>query len=409
MTSAIIITICILLLIAYVFELTSSKTKIPSVVLLLFMGWAVKELTILLDIHLPNFSLILPALGTIGLILIVLEGSLELELNRSKFGLIGSSFLAALGPMITLGFLLVTVFRYVGTPGLKTSLINAVPLCIISSAVAIPSVRNLTSHNREFIIYESSFSEILGILIFNFLMLNDTIDKTSFKNFTLQIVLITFLSFLATIGLSFLLSKIEHHIKFIPIIVMVILIYVVSKIYHLPALIFVLIFGLAMGNLVKLKRFKWIEKFQIDELNKEAQKFKELTNEGSFLIRTLFFLIFGYSIDTREILNIDTFIWALAIGFFIFAIRAIYLKLTKLPIQPLLFVAPRGLITILLFLSIGPKYAIPFLNKSLIIQVIVLTALVMMLGLMICKPQTNEQKVSEGTPSNKKNQELMTA
>ncbi len=387
MTTTIIITFCVLLLIAYVFDLTASKTKIPSVILLLLLGWAVRQLTLILDIHLPDFSPILPVLGTIGLILIVLEGSLELELNKSKFGLIRKSFFGALVPMIALAFLLAFAFRYFGHFGLKDSLTNAIPFCVISSAIAIPSVRNLSSHNKEFVIYESSLSDILGVLIFNFLALNETIDRFSFGNFGLQLLIITVVSFIATIGLSFLLSKIEHHIKFVPIILFVVLIYAVSKIYHLPGLIFILLFGLSIGNLDELKRFKWIEKFKPDELNKEVNKFKELTIEAAFLIRALFFLLFGYLIETSEVLNADTFIWALAIVFFIFAFRLIQLKLSKLHLQPLLFVAPRGLITILLFLSIEPTHTISLVNKSLIIKVIILTALLMMFGLMANKPR----------------------
>ena len=389
MTTTIIITFCVLLLIAYVFDLTSSKTKIPSVILLLLLGWAVKQITLLLDIHLPDFSPILPVLGTVGLILIVLEGSLELELNKSKFGLISKSFFGALVPMIALAFLLAFAFRYFGHFGLKDSLTNAIPFCVISSAIAIPSVRNLSSHNKEFVIYESSLSDILGVLLFNFLALNVTIDRFSFGNFALQLLIITVVSIIATIGLSFLLSKIEHHIKFVPIILLIVLIYAVSKIYHLPGLIFILLFGLSIGNLDELKRFKWIEKFKPDELNKEVNKFKELTIEAAFLIRALFFLLFGYLIETSEVLNADTFIWALAIVFFVFAFRFIQLKLSKIPLKPLLFVAPRGLITILLFLSIEPTNTISLVNKALIIQVIILTALLMMFGLMVNKPQNN--------------------
>ncbi len=389
MTSTIIITFCVLLLIAYVFDLTSSKTKIPSVILLLLLGWAVRQLTLLMDIHLPDFSPILPVIGTVGLILIVLEGSLELELNKSKFGLIRKSFFGALVPMIALAFLLAFAFRYFGHFGLKDSLTNAIPFCVISSAIAIPSVRNLSSHNKEFVIYESSLSDILGVLFFNFLVLNQTIYTNSFGNFGLELLIISVVSFIATIGLSFLLSKIEHHIKFVPIILLVVLIYAVSKIYHLPGLIFILIFGLSIGNLDELKRFKWIEKFKPEELSKEVNKFKELTIEGAFLIRALFFLLFGYLIETNEVLNADTFIWALAIVFFIFTFRLIQLKLSKLPLKPLLFVAPRGLITILLFLSIEPTNTISLVNKSLIIQVIILTALLMMFGLMANKPQKN--------------------
>lgn len=390
MTTTIIITFCILLLIAYIFDLTSSKTKIPSVIFLLILGWTVKQLTVWLNFQLPNFTSFLPILGTVGLILIVLEGSLELELNRSKFGLIRKSFFGALLSMITLAFLLAFLFRYFGHFSLKDSLINAIPFCVISSAIAIPSVRNLSSYNKEFVIYESSLSDILGVLIFNFLAMNQTIDTDSFINFGLQILIISVVSFIATIGLSFLLNKIEHHIKFVPIILLVILIYEVSKVYHLPGLIFILLFGLSIGNLDELKKFKWIEKFKPEELNKEVNKFKELTIEAAFLVRALFFLLFGYLIEVTEVLNADTFMWALVIVFFIFVCRTIQLKLSKLPLRPLLFVAPRGLITILLFLSIEPTHTISLANKSLIIQVIILSALLMMIGLM-----TNRSKKQE--------------
>jgi len=84
MTAAIIITICTLLLLAYVFDLTSAKTKVPSVILLLLLGFAMRQLTQLLEINIPSLTPLLPILGTVGLILIVLEGSLELEFNKSK-------------------------------------------------------------------------------------------------------------------------------------------------------------------------------------------------------------------------------------------------------------------------------------------------------------------------------------
>ncbi|MGK2861058.1 MAG: hypothetical protein ACSLE0_03950 [Chitinophagaceae bacterium] len=356
----------------------------------MLLGWAVKQLTEWLDIQLPDFSGILPVLGTVGLILIVLEGSLELELNKSKFGLIKKSLFGAILPMIALAFLLAFSFRYFGHFNLKDNLVNAIPLCVISSAIAIPSVRNLSSQNKEFVIYESSLSDILGVIIFNFLALNAIIDASSIGHFALQLLIIIVVSFIATIGLSFLLSKIDHHIKFVPIILLVVLIYTVSKIYHLPGLVFILIFGLAIGNLDELKKFKWIERFKPDELNKEVIKFKELTIEAAFLVRALFFLLFGYLIEATEVLNADTFLWAVGIVFFIFFFRTIQLKLSKLPLRPLLFVAPRGLITILLFLSIAPEQAIPLVNNSLIIQVIIMTALLMMFGLATNKPEKKE-------------------
>ena len=391
MDIAIIITFCILLLIAYFFDLTAAKTKIPAVIFLLLLGWLVRQLAAFSNIHLPDFSLVLPVLGTIGLILIVLEGSLELEMNKSKIPLIRKSFLGALFPMIILAFVLGFMFHYFELSSFKDSLTNAIPFCVISSAIAIPSVRSLTSFNKEFVIYESSLSDILGVLFFNFIALNSIFDTTSFGNFGLQLIAMIGVSFVATLGLSFLLNKIEHHIKFVPIILLVILIYAVSKIYHLPALIFILVFGLFLGNLDELRRIKWINQFNPEKLNLEVKKFKELTIEAAFIVRSLFFLLFGYLIETSELLNTETLIWASGIVVAIVFIRIIQLKLSKLPLKPLMFIAPRGLITILLFLSIEPVQKLMLVNKALIIQVIILTAVLMMIGLMITKKKTGNE------------------
>ncbi len=383
MTTAIIIIFCTLLLIAYLFDLTFDKTKIPSVILLLLLGWIMKQVTLFLKLQLPDFSRVLAVSGSIGLILIVLEGALELELNKSKISLIKKSFFGALLSMFALAFLLAYIFSLFENYSFKDCLTNAIPFCVVSSAIAIPSVKNLRPYDKEYIIYESSLSDIFSVLFFNFVVQNSFIGLHSFGNFGLQILIIIIVSFVATIGLSYLLNKIEHQIKFVPIILLVILIYEVSVIYNLPSLIFIMMFGLFLGNLNELKRFKWIEKFRPTELNTEVQRFKGLTIEAAFLIRSLFFLFFGYSMETAEILNTDTLLWSFGIVAVIFIFRAIQLKLSRLPLKSLLFVSPRGLITILLFLSIPAVDQISIVNKSLIIQVILLTTLIMMVALMI--------------------------
>lgn len=163
---------------------------------------------------------------------------------------------------------------------------------------------------------------------------------------------------------------------------MIIWIYTISKNYHLPALVYILSFGLFLENLNELKQFKFIQKLQPDILTKEVNKFKELIIEVTFLIRALFFLLFGNLIETAELLNSETILWAIGITVGIYFIRIVFLKSFKLSISALLFLAPRGLITILLFLSIPAANAIYLANKSLIIQVIILTSLVMMVGFM---------------------------
>ena len=382
MTSAIIISICVLLLIAYIFDVSSPKTRIPSVILLLLVGWAVRQGANFLGLHIPDLSPILPVIGTVGLILVVLEGSLEVELNRSKLGLIVRSTVVALLPIILLSMLLALAFEHFDGISFRTGLLNAIPLCVISSTIAISSSQNLPTKDSEFVTYESSLSDIFGVIFFNFVVRNEVIDLSSFTEFGAQIVIILVVTVAATLGLSFLLSKIKHHVKFLPIILLIILIYTIAKMYHLPALIFIFVLGLFIGNLDKFERFRFMKRLRPEILVKEVSRLQELTKEITFSIRSLFFLLFGYLIETSELLNTNTLVWAIAISGGIFLVRFIFLKLSGQNVFPLLFIAPRGLITILLFISIPVGQTTNLVNNSLIIQVIIITALIMMIGLM---------------------------
>lgn len=389
-TITVISTICILLLLAYLFDLTSAKTKIPSVILLLLLGIGVKQISVFFHLEVPNLSPVLPILGTIGLILIVLEGALELEINKSKISTIAQSSFIAFFPMLIFSLGLASAFQFFENIGFKIALANAIPFAIISSAIAIPSARNLLIKNKEFVTYESSLSDIFGVIFFNFITLNDTIGADSVGHFFIELLIILIISFIATLLLALFLDKIKHHIKFLPIIILIILIYTFSKIFHLPALIFILLFGLFIGNIDELRHVKFIQRFNPIDFSLEVKKFKELTTEFAFLVRSLFFLLFGYLIKLSEIFNTDTIIWAVGITIGIFLLRVLFLKLFKFRLSPLVFIAPRGLITILLFLSIPLTQQIELVNRSLIIQVIVLSAIVMMIGLMKHKKQEVE-------------------
>ncbi len=382
MSTGITITLCILMLMAYVFDITSSKTKIPAVILLLALGYIVKVASLLLHLSIPDLSPILPVLGTVGLILIVLEGALELQLDRSKLPFIRKSMLVALLPMLAISFSLAWAFWYFGDTSFKNALSCAIPFAVISSSIAIPSARNLSKGDRSFVTYESSFSDIFGVLFFNFVTENDHIGTGTWWHFGGQIVLMLVISFVATLALAYFLNSIKHHIKFAPIILIVVLIYFLSKIYHLPALLFILLFGLFLENIDELRHYKFIRRFNPLSFSKEVAKFRELTGEFAFLVRASFFILFGFLLEREEILNPSSMVWAVAITAGIFIFRALFLRLFRLPLNPLLYLAPRGLITILLYLSVPVSKQTDLASKSLLIQVIVLSALVMMLGLM---------------------------
>jgi len=333
-----------------------------------------------LGVTTPDFESLLPVIGNIGLLLIVLEGSLELEFDRSKIPLVKKSFYSSIIPIILLTLILTALFSYYGNNDWRASLLSSIPLCVISSAIAIPTVRYFDKSSREFVVYESSFSDIIGVLFFNFIIYNEVIDVFSFLDFGKEILVMLVLSFVFTILLAYLLNKIENHVKFTPMIIIIIMIYFISKYLHLPGLLFILILGLFLGNLERLDSVKWIHKLNPEMLHNEAMRLKEIVIEATFLVRAFFFLLFGFLLETKEILNLQTLPWSLSIFGLIVLIRFMVLKILKIPISPVGFIAPRGLITILLFLSLPASQAIGIVNKSLIVQVIIFTSLFMMVG-----------------------------
>ena len=390
MAEIFIIGICVILLISYLFDITTKFTKVPSVIFLLATGWVLNQVGGSYDIIVPNLNVVLPILGTIGLILIVLEGSLELELNRSTKEVVKKSVLIALIPLviIAVGFSIYLHYEW-GLP-YKQSLINIIPFCIISSSIAIPSAINLTKDKRQFITYESSLSDIIGVIFFNFATFGTVISLSGAFHFAGQFLLMLVISVVASLILAVLLAKIDHHIKYGPIIILNILIYQISKIYHLPALIFILFFGLVLGNIDELKNLKLLRNFRFTKFNREVKHFKDVVVEATFIVRTLFFIVFGFVLKTEDIINTDSLVWSVAIVIAIFVLRAIFLKLGKMDMQPLFYIAPRGLITVLLFLSITPEQRFIHLNESVVIQVILLTTFVMMIGLLFEKKAKQE-------------------
>ena len=175
-----------LILIGYLFEVLSPKTRIPNVIILLGLGMLCQELVSLMGWERPDFSSVVPELGTIGLILIVLEGTLELKITRAKLPLLSKTFGIAFLSIVTLCLTLGFWFNLQGY-SFKDALLSAIPISIISSAIAIPTAKMLSAKDKEFIIFESSLSDIIGVTVFNYISATAIINASSLWNFAGQI------------------------------------------------------------------------------------------------------------------------------------------------------------------------------------------------------------------------------
>ena len=393
----------LLIIFSYLFDAFSRKTKFPSVILLMATGIIFRFFISFSGYD--DFAFLdnlIPVLGTVGLILIVLEGAIELEINRKKMPLILKGFLAALAILIANIFALQWVFENIFGIQNTIAVLFAIPLSIISSAVAIPSAASLIDKEREFIIYESTFSDILGIMIFNYAIRQFESEQVLIGaepliSLVLQILGVIMISLLITYALFRLMQQIDHNVKFFLILALLILVYAFGKLLHLPALVTIFIFGIFMSNVKSLLPRFLRNYLDLDATRKEIQEFHILTAESTFLVRTFFFLFFGFSIQLSNFKSIIPFFYGLIIFLIMFLIRYMYITFTSLKIKPspLVYMSPRGLISILLFIQLKDVSFISLdqspIDERVLLIVILSSMLVMLLGTM--KKQKDKEEI----------------
>ena len=391
---AILIFLSVLVIISYGFDLLAKISKVPSVLMLLVSGVAIQYGAQYLDLKFALPRVILEIFGIIGLILIVLEGSLDLKLSREKIPVIRKSFLAALLILVLSAVSIAFIIQYTHHVPFQQCLVNAIPMAVISSAIAIPSVSNLKKSKKEFIVYESTFSDILGIMFFNFAIQDNFAQTISIFTFLWDLVLIIIVSVIGCVLLLFFINRITHHTKFFLILAMLVLIYSISKVFHLSPLLLVMVFGLVLNNtdIFVKRRLKNI--ISTDKLAEEVNQLKVITAESAFLIRTFFFLLFGFSFELARLLDVQLLFIGSLIITTLTLIRLFYLRyISRTSLFPELFVAPKGLITILLFYSIPDKYLIESFSEGILFFVIIVTGLIMLFGLQVSKqPATNVEE-----------------
>lgn len=373
-----------IIIISFWFNGIAKKTNIPSVLMLIVLGIALQfGLKYLIGGEIDfeqNLRGTLEIIGTVGLIMIVLEAALELELKREKLvpilksmaialiGLIGSAWVAAL-----------ILYQFIPDMTMQSAWLYATPLAILSSAIIIPSVSGLKDDKKEFHIYESTFSDIMGIMMFYFLTGELDPENTSGAiGFAGNIVLTIIIAIVASYALILIFQRIKSQAKQFLLIAVLLLLYAIGKKMHLSSLIIILVFGLVIAN-VKLffpgKTAIFLEKEKMKQVYHELHI---ITLETAFVVRTFFFVIFGITIVLASLLSVNVAVVSVLIIASIYAIRFLLLRLfLGADILPQIFIAPRGLITILLFYAIPVEAEIEGFESGILLFVIIATSLIM--------------------------------
>ena len=148
------------------------------------------------------------------------------------------------------------------------------------------------------------------------------------------------------------LNRLTGHVKHLPIFFALLLLYSLGKQFHLSPLMLVLAFGLLLNNVFLLDRIKWLKQHESEGFEQDLTLFKQIVMEGAFFVRTFFFLLLGFSTDLIDFASSTAWVVTGAIIVLIYATRWPLLRvLCPADSAPLLWIAPRGLITVVLFLN----------------------------------------------------------
>jgi len=375
-----IIEASVILILSFWFSGLAKKTNIPAVLMLIVLGIILQYVALVFVDQLPDLFPALEVLGIVGLIMIVLEAALELELKKDKIWILLKSMAIALMGLGASAWVAALILKaLIPEMTMTQAWLYATPLSILSSAIIIPSVGGLSQEKKEFHIYESTFSDIAGIILFYFLIgqLNPA-EATGAAGFAGSILLTVVIAIIASYAIILIFQQIKSQAKLFLLIAILLLLYALGKKLHLSSLIIILIFGLIIANMKlffggPLKRF----------LNEEKAKqiYKELhiiTLETAFVVRTFFFVVFGITIVLSTLLSIRVLLISLLILASIYVIRFVLLRtfLGK-DIFPQLYVAPRGLITVLLFYAIPAEAQLAEFEPGILLFIIIGTSLIM--------------------------------
>lgn len=394
----IIISACLLVIVSYLYNILSQKTGIPAVLMLLITGIGVREYLIYKKAAIAIPPQIVELFGILGLIMIVLEAGLDLKISAGKIKTIRNAFFSALIILVISAAACSGLLFYFLQDNYLHCLIYAIPLSIVSSAIVIPSISHMNETTKEFLVYETSFSDILGILLFNYIIAGNILKAGNIAFFLGSILVGLALSIALSVLILFILTRITTRVRFFLIFAVLIFLYAGGKMLHLPSLFIILLFGLLVANWKSTffsKLYKWIPATKVTDV---GQLLHSLSVESSFLIRTFFFFIFGLTINLHLLVDAEVIVAGSALVVTLFLIRMMYLRFfLHSHILPELFFMPRGLITILLFYSIPTVYKLSEFNEGILFFVILVTSTIMMAGsILYGRPKL--ETINEETP-----------
>ncbi|MGB8968373.1 MAG: cation:proton antiporter [Candidatus Sulfotelmatobacter sp.] len=378
-----------LLMLAFLANRVFRVTRVPDVLVLMALGIVLGPVLGLVNpAHLSSTTNVL---GTLAIILVLFEGGLELDLRRTLRHFPGSLLLSVLAYGFSITLVGLIVHHGLGLP-LTTALAVGAVLGCTSSTVVLPVLQQLGAREpvKVTLMLEASWGDVLAVLTVGLLLgvgsQGGAVARHLLQGVLTQVgVAVVFAT--ATGVLWSRLLPVLSDARFWQVMTfsIVLVLYAGTEALGASGLIAVLAFGLTLANFPGIDpRFRAVEEELVSLQSQES--LLSFHSELAFLVRTFFFVLIGAIADLRSFrghaLLMAGLIGALFVARWLalqvsrFAFRDVAAKEREL----MLWIMPRGLITVVLALQVvAARSEVGFLS-ALAFAVILVTNVMVVVG-----------------------------
>jgi cell volume regulation protein A len=378
-----------LLMLAFLANRVFRVTRVPDVLVLMALGLVLGPvLGLVKPSHLASTTNVL---GTLAIILVLFEGGLELDLQRTLRHFAGSLVLAVLAYGFSIALVGLIVHKGLGMP-LTTALAVGAVLGCTSSTVVLPVLQQLGAREpvKVTLMLEASWGDVLAVLTVGLLLGVGSQGGAVARHLLLGVLTQVGVAVVFAVTSGILWSRllpVLSDARFWQVMTfsIVLVLYGGTEALGASGLIAVLTFGLTLANFPGVDpRFRALEK---DSMSFQSQEsLLSFHSELAFLVRSFFFVLIGAIADLGSFRG-HTLLIAGMLGA-LFVARWLALQFSRLAFQDItakerelmLWVMPRGLITVVLALQVTAARAEASFLSALAFAVILVTNIMVVVG-----------------------------
>jgi NhaP-type Na+/H+ or K+/H+ antiporter len=298
-----------LLVLAFVANRLSRRTRVPDVIVLLGCGILLGP--VLHVIQAARFPQVIRGVGTLALILILFAAGLELDLRRAWRQFIPGTVLALLSYGLTMAGVELFCSHVLGMPRMAALLVSAALACM-SGSIVLPILDQLDLRKdlKTTLVIEASFGDGLGALVVGVLLglVGGGTTITSSGGAILGGVVASFvfrfvLGFIIAIVTGFLWARLLPHIsnkQFWQVLTFAAVLIVYSGTHAVGGseLFAVMVFGATLASLLDPQSFLQDFGFEILATD-QSNQIHSFHSELAFLVRSFFFVLLGAMIQFK--------------------------------------------------------------------------------------------------------------